>query len=138
MKNYFLTIAGIFGAMGVALGALGAHSLKAKMALGLITPEQLNGFDTAAKYQLFHALALTIVYFGNKEKNYKWLTVAAWMFIAGIVLFSGSLYLLTTRSLTGMEFLTFLGPVTPVGGLAFMGGWICLIVHSVKQKKSGI
>jgi len=136
MKNYFLTIAGIFGAMGVALGALGAHALKAKMILGLITPDQLNGFDTAAKYQLFHALALAIVYFGNKEKNFKWLNIAAWMFIVGIVLFSGSLYLLTTRNLTGMEFLTFLGPVTPLGGLALMGGWICLIVHSIKVKKT--
>ena len=135
MKNYFLTIAGIFGAMGVALGALGAHALKAKMALGLITPDQLNGFDTAARYQLYHSLALVIVYFANREKNYRWLNISAWMFILGIILFSGSLYLLTTRNLIGMPFLTFLGPVTPLGGLAFMGGWICLIVHSIKLKK---
>ncbi len=134
MKNYFLTIAGIFGAMGVALGALGAHALKAKMQLGLITADQLNGFDTAARYQLYHSLALAIVYFASKEKKHKWLTISAWMFIVGIVLFSGSLYLLTTRNLTGMEFLTFLGPVTPLGGLAFMGGWIALIVHSIKVK----
>ncbi len=135
MKNYFLTITGISGAMGVALGALGAHALKAKMLAGLITPEQLNGFDTAAKYQLFHTLALAVVYFANRDKNEKWLNVSAWMFIVGIVLFSGSLYLLTTRNLTGMEFLTFLGPVTPLGGLAFMGGWIAFIVHAFKSKK---
>lgn len=136
MKNYFLTIAGISGAMGVALGALGAHALKAKMQAGLITPDQWTGFDTAAKYQLFHSLALAIVYFGNREKNLKWLTIAAWMFIAGMVLFSGSLYLLTTRNLIGMPSLTFLGPVTPIGGLALMGGWICLIVQSVRLKKN--
>lgn len=120
--------------MGVALGALGAHALKAKMQLGLITPDQLNGFDTAARYQLYHSLALAIVYFAGRDKNYKWLAISAWMFIVGIILFSGSLYLLTTRNLTGMEFLTFLGPVTPLGGLAFMGGWIALIVHSIKVK----
>ncbi|HEY1038566.1 MAG TPA: DUF423 domain-containing protein [Bacteroidia bacterium] len=135
MKNYFLGIAGISGAMGVALGALGAHALKMKMQEGLITPDQWNGFDTAAKYQLFHSLALAIVYVANRDKNFKWLNAAAWMFIAGILLFSGSLYLLTTRNLIGMPSLTFLGPVTPIGGLALMGGWLCMAVQAFKLKK---
>ena len=136
MKNYFLTIAGISGAMGVALGALGAHLLKAKMQAGLMTADQLNGFDTAAKYQLFHSLAIAILFFGAKDGQAKWLRIGAIMFIAGIVLFSGSLYLLTTRNLIGMESLTFLGPVTPLGGLAFMGGWLCMVVHAFKHKKT--
>lgn len=135
MKNYFLTVAGIFGASGVALGALGAHFLKAKMQAGIITPEQLAGFDTAAKYQLFHSIALLLLFFVNKDKNLKWITVGANLFIIGILLFSGSLYLLTTRALTGMEFLTFLGPITPLGGIALIGGWVCLIIQSFKLKK---
>lgn len=132
LKNYFLTIAGFFGATGVALGAFGAHALKAKMQLGMITPEQLNAFDTASKYQLFHTIALAVLFFANKDKNLKWITVGANLFVIGIILFSGSLYLLTTRSLTGMEFLSFLGPVTPLGGLALMGGWLCLIVQAAQ------
>jgi uncharacterized membrane protein YgdD (TMEM256/DUF423 family) len=135
LKNYILGITGFLGASGVALGAFGAHTLKAKMQMGLITPDQLNGFDTAAKYQLFHTIALAALFFAAKDKNFRWLNIGAWFFIAGILLFSGSLYLLTTRSLTGMEFLTFLGPVTPFGGLVLMGGWICLIVQSFKFAK---
>lgn len=135
MKNYFLTVAGIFGATGVALGALGAHFLKAKMQAGIITADQLAGFDTAAKYQLFHSIALLIIFFANKDKNLKWLNVGANLFIIGIILFSGSLYILTTRSLTGLESVMFLGPITPLGGIALIGGWVCLVVQSFKLKK---
>jgi uncharacterized membrane protein YgdD (TMEM256/DUF423 family) len=135
MKKYFLTIAGILGATGVALGALGAHFLKTKMQAGLITADQLSGFETATKYQLFHALGLLFIFFINKDKNLKWFTVGANLFIIGIILFSGSLYLLTTRNLIGMDALRFLGPITPIGGVALIAGWICLIIQSVKSKK---
>jgi uncharacterized membrane protein YgdD (TMEM256/DUF423 family) len=135
LKNYFLTVAGIFGATGVALGALGAHFLKAKMQAGIITPEQLAGFDTAAKYQLFHSIALLVLFFSAKDSNSKWLTIGANLFIIGIILFSGSLYILTTRALTGLESFTFLGPITPLGGVALIGGWVCLVVQSFKLKK---
>lgn len=130
MKNYFLTIAGVFGAMGVGFGAFGAHILKAKLQQGLITLDQYNGFDTASKYQLFHSVALLMLFFATKDKKLRWINVGANLFVIGIILFSGSLYLLTTRSLTGMEFLTFLGPITPIGGVALIGGWICLAVQS--------
>lgn len=136
MKNYILAIAGFLGASGVALGAFGAHGLKAKMQMGLMTADQLNGFDTAAKYQLFHSILLIAVFFAAKDKQLRWLNRSAWLFIAGILLFSGSLYLLTTRSLTGMESLTFLGPVTPFGGLALMGGWLCLMMQAFKLGKT--
>jgi uncharacterized membrane protein YgdD (TMEM256/DUF423 family) len=136
LKNFILAIAAFFGASGVAMGAFGAHALKAKMQAGLMTADQLNGFDTAAKYQLFHAILVVAVFFAAKDKQLKWLNAGAWFFITGILLFSGSLYLLTTRSLTGMESLTFLGPVTPFGGLALMGGWICLMVQAFKWGKT--
>lgn len=136
MKNYFLTIAGLFGASGVALGALGAHFLKAKMQAGTITQEQLAGFDTATKYQLFHAIVLLLLFFINKDKKLKWLTISANLFIIGTILFSGSLYLLSTRSLTGLEHITFLGPITPLGGIALIGGWICIIIQSFNVTKN--
>ena len=90
-KNIFLFMAGLFGATGVAFGALGAHALKMKMEEGIITADQLSGFETATKYQLFHALALLLVYFMNKDKQFRLFTVAAYLFTTGIILFSGSL-----------------------------------------------
>ncbi|MFL5754355.1 MAG: DUF423 domain-containing protein [Bacteroidia bacterium] len=136
MKNYYLTITGILGASGVALGALGAHFLKNKMQSGLITTDQLSGFETGTKYQLFHALALLAIYFYNKDKNLKWLNRASVLFITGTLLFSGSLYLLTTRNLTGMEGLLYLGPITPLGGIALIAGWCCLIILAIQSKKT--
>lgn len=132
MKNYYLTIVGLFGAIGVGLGAFGAHFLKEKMKLGLITMDQYTGFDTATKYQLMHTIVMLTLFFINKDKNEKWINISIKLFILGITLFSGSLYLLTTRTLTGMEFLTFLGPVTPLGGVALIGGWICLVIQAFK------
>lgn len=135
MKNYYLAISGFFGASGVALGALGAHFLKAKMQLGIITADQLAGFDTAAKYQLFHAIVLIAIFFFNKDKNLKLFNLASVLFIVGILLFSGSIYLLSTRALTGLDSITVLGPITPIGGLAMIAGWMCIIIQSFKLNK---
>jgi uncharacterized membrane protein YgdD (TMEM256/DUF423 family) len=136
MKNTYLTLTGFFGATGVALGALGAHFLKAKMQAGLLTADQLAGFETGTKYQLFHALALFALFIFAKDKNSKLLRYAAILFIAGIILFSGSLYLLTTRNLVGMEGLRALGPVTPIGGVALIAGWICVMIYGIKSNKN--
>lgn len=126
---------GILGAIAVALGALGAHALKNQLPTGLITTDQLNGFDTAVKYQMYHTLAmLALVLLKQQFGNVKLLNIAYALFFWGIILFSGSLYLLCTRGLTGMEFLRFLGPITPLGGLLFIGGWLCLAL-SVMNKK---
>ena len=136
MKNYFLAIAAFLGASGVALGAFGAHFLKSKVQAGLMTPDQLSAFDTATKYQLFHALALLFLFFINQDKNLKWFNRSAKLFITGILLFSGSLYLLTTRNLTGIEALSFLGPITPIGGLFLMGGWIAIMIQAFRWSKT--
>jgi uncharacterized membrane protein YgdD (TMEM256/DUF423 family) len=136
MNKRYLTITGILGATGVALGALGAHFLKNKMQSGLITADQLSGFETGTKYQLFHAIVLLAIFFYNSNKNNKTLNIAANLFITGILLFSGSLYLLTTRNLFGMDGLRLLGPVTPIGGVALMAGWCWLIIYAIQTKKT--
>ena len=132
-KNNFI-IASFFGTTAVALGALGAHFLKSKMQAGIITADQFSGFDTATKYQLFHAIVLLIIAFLQTDKQQKWLNYARYSFISGILLFSFSIYLLSTRNLTGLENIRFLGPLTPIGGLFLMSGWVFLGVHGIKNK----
>lgn len=128
---------GLFGAISVALGALGAHALKNQIPSGLITPDQLNGFDTAVKYQMYHTLAMLLMVILNKELNNKFLKLAYHLFFWGIILFSGSLYFLCTRNLMGADWLKFLGPITPIGGILFVAGWLMLIVAvMIKAKKN--
>lgn len=116
MQTLFPGIGAIFAAFAVIFGAFGAHSLKDKL------PENLlNAFHTGVEYQMYHALALILVgvimYLQPDNSLLKW---GGYCFIAGILLFSGSLYGL---SLTGMKFF---GPITPLGGLAFIAGWLIL------------
>ena len=117
MDRNFLLFGAVFGFLGVAFGAFGAHALRARL-----SPDMLAVFETGVRYQMYHALALLLVA-AIIPRLGGWLVVAAgWLFTAGIVLFSGSLYLL---ALTGV---TVLGAVTPVGGLAFLAGWACLAI----------
>lgn len=125
---------GLLGAMVVGLGALGAHFLKSKLDTGLITPDQINGFDTAVKYQVYHVLAMLVIVVLKNSYPHKFLNIAYGAFLWGIILFSGSLYLLCTRNLLGAEWLKFLGPVTPVGGLCFVAGWLCLAFSAFQKK----
>jgi uncharacterized membrane protein YgdD (TMEM256/DUF423 family) len=132
LPRQFITI-GILGAIAVGLGALGAHALKNQLPGGLITPDQLNGFDTAVKYQMYHTLAMLLIVLLKKWYGNKFLNVAYHLFFWGIILFSGSLYFLCTRNLLGAEWLRFLGPVTPLGGICFVGGWLCLSFSAFKK-----
>lgn len=132
-SKQFFTV-GLLGALSVALGALGAHTLKNQLPGGLITLDQLDGFDKAARYQMYHVLAMLAVLLINKEDNYKLLKWAYRCFLIGIVLFSGSLYFLTTRNLIGIEGLKVLGPVTPLGGLFFIAGWLLLGLQGLKKR----
>ncbi len=115
MDRTFLLIGAVAGALGVGLGAFGAHGLR-----GRLTPEMLGVFETGVRYHLYHALALVATASLMGRVNGRLLAAAGWCFTAGIVLFSGSLYLL---ALTGV---TILGAITPLGGVAFIAGWICL------------
>lgn len=129
-----IIIAGISGAIAVALGALGAHWLKNQISGGLITADQVIGFDTGVKYQMYHTLSILLVVLLSRFLNSRYLKWSFNFFLAGIVLFSGSLYFLTTRNLYGADFLKALGPVTPLGGLCFIAGWLLLVIAAVKKK----
>lgn len=133
MKNPFLLIASLFGATGVGLGALGAHALKAKVQEGLMNTDQLAAWDTASKYQLFHALALLFVFFLYQSNPTKLVKLSGWLFSIGILFFSGSIYCLSTMGISGMNF-RFLGPVTPLGGILLIAAWLCLLAFSLKKR----
>lgn len=135
IQKQFITI-GLLGAISVSLGALGAHALKNQLPGGLITVDQLNGFDTAVKYQMYHTLAMFLVVILNKDLQNKFLTWAYRLFFWGIILFSGSLYFLCTRNLMGMDGLKVLGPITPIGGLLFVAGWVMLMFAALTKHKN--
>ena len=130
MHKKYLAIAAIFGGLAVALGAFGAHSLES------LTKDEriLHGFQTGVQYQMYHALALLgLAFLIEKftEARLKW---AANFFIAGIILFSGSLYLLTFLKIQGSTAIKFVGPITPLGGIFFIAGWLFLLLFAVKRK----
>lgn len=133
-KNKLILI-GLLGAIAVSLGALGAHFLKSKLETGLITLDQLNGFDTAVKYQMYHVIGMLLLVILNKLHPNKFFDRAYALFLLGIILFSGSLYFLCTRNLLGAEWLKFLGPITPLGGICFVLGWLCLCLAMLKTDK---
>ena len=121
MGRVHLSLAAFFGFTGVALGAFAAHGLK-----GRLTAAHLEVFQTGVHYQQLHALALLAVALLAARGSSRYLTVAALVFSLGIVLFSGSLYLMT---LAGLK----LGPVTPLGGVLFLVGWACLGLHAWRR-----
>jgi uncharacterized membrane protein YgdD (TMEM256/DUF423 family) len=128
MQKLFLSLGGSFAALGVILGAFGAHALKEKLA-----PEQLQVFETGVRYEMYHAFALVVVALLYDKFNQQYLNYSGYLFIAGILFFSGSLYLLASKNLLGIESWGFLGPITPLGGLCFISGWIFLVVSVFKN-----
>ena len=110
----------LLGFLGVAFGAFGAHGLRTRL-----SAEMLAVFETAVRYQMYHAFALLIVAAAiGRIGDARLLSVAGWVFFAGVLLFSGSLYAL---ALTGVGML---GAVTPIGGVLFLIGWACLIAFA--------
>jgi len=115
MERTFFALGALFAGLAVAAGAFGAHGLK-----GRLGPDMLAVFETAARYQMYHALGLIAVGWAAGRWPSPAVIVAGWCMVAGIVVFSGSLYVL---SVTGIRWL---GAITPLGGLAFMVGWLAL------------
>lgn len=116
MERTFFILASILGGLAVALGAFGAHALKARL-----SPDMLQIFETGVRYHFYHALALGLVVVAMQywpKTNLP--TIAGWVFVVGIVIFSGSLYILSTSGVRWW------GAITPIGGVAFIAGWACL------------
>jgi len=128
-KNYFL-LAAVLGAIAVATGAFGAHGLQK-----ITTDEKiLHGYHTAVQYQVYHVLALLIAAAVADKLSAKFFRWSALCFTGGILLFSGSLYLLTYLKIQGSTAAKAVGPITPLGGLFFIAGWILLGIAAIKQK----
>jgi uncharacterized membrane protein YgdD (TMEM256/DUF423 family) len=122
MDRTFLLIGALLGFLGVAFGAFGAHAVKTRL-----SPEMLSVFETGVRYQMYHAFAVLVVAAAiGHIGGARLLAISGWAFFAGTVLFSGSLYLL---ALTGVGIL---GAVTPIGGLLFLVGWICLALFGLR------
>ena len=125
MSRIFLAIAAIFGALSVGAGAFATHALRERL-----SERSLEIFETAARYQMYHALALILValLISREEFTQPLFVVAGWSFIIGILIFSGSLYAL---SLTNVKVL---GAITPLGGAAFIAGWSALAIAAFSFK----
>jgi len=118
MERLFFALAALFGGLGVGLGAFGAHAIRGRVAESL-----LANFETGVRYHFYHALALGLVVIAIQRWPSSSLPViAGWLFVVGILIFSGSLYIMT---FTGLRWL---GAITPIGGVSLIAGWICLLL----------
>ena len=117
MDRVFAALGSVSALVAVAAGAFGAHALRTRLA-----PEALAAFETGVRYQMYHALALLFVAWAATRWPAEPVRAAGWLFAAGTVVFSGSLYALGLTGVRGF------GAVTPLGGLAFLAGWLALAV----------
>ncbi|RZK63904.1 MAG: DUF423 domain-containing protein [Pedobacter sp.] len=128
MNKRIILTASFFGVVAVLLGAFGAHGLKA-----VIDQPSIDIWQKGVEYQFYHTFALLYLSTFARYRN-KLINIAYFCFTFGIVLFSGSLYLLATRSILKLDFINLIGPITPIGGLLFVLGWIMLFFAAFKDK----
>ena len=128
MQKIFLILGAILAGLGVALGAFGAHGLKK-----IVPPETVASYQTGVQYQMYHAFALLIVVILSKRLSRSLINWSGAFFILGIVLFSGSLYLLASLKAMNKVGVSGIGIITPIGGLMFLAGWIFLVVAIMKK-----
>jgi uncharacterized membrane protein YgdD (TMEM256/DUF423 family) len=126
VERPLILAAGLNGLLAVALGAFGAHGLKTMLAGTADAAQRLEWWETAARYQMSHALALGLLAWLASRVAWGGIAVGGWAFVAGIVLFSGSLYAMT---LTGVRAL---GAVTPVGGVGLLVGWLVIVLAALR------
>ncbi len=122
MSNLFFALGSGFSLLAVAFGAFGAHALRTKL-----PAEMLDTFEVAVRYQMYHGLGLIATAWAQSQWQSQLIIASGWAFCAGILVFSGSLYVL---SLTGIRWL---GAITPLGGVAFIAGWICLFIGALRH-----
>lgn len=125
-----LQIAAVILLLAVVLGAFGAHGLEARL-----TSEQLATFETGVRYQFYHGFAILFAVLLQAHLSHTWIRTASWLFLVGILLFSGSIYLLACREILGIASWTWLGPITPLGGTFFIVGWTLLLLGIGKAKQ---
>jgi uncharacterized membrane protein YgdD (TMEM256/DUF423 family) len=127
LDKRIVVTASILGAFTIAIGAFGAHGLKQ-----LVDAEVITSFETGVRYQMFHVIVLLVIGFAGpiSASTKKWVF---WFFIFGIILFSGSIYILALKEILRFD-VKFLGPVTPLGGLSFIIGWLGLGYGLLKLK----
>ena len=122
MLRLFFALGSGFALIAVITGAFAAHTLKSRL-----SPDMFQVFEVAVRYQMYHALGLVAVAWAASQWSSQLITASGWLFVAGIVIFSGSLYIL---SLTGVRWL---GAITPIGGVAFIVGWGCLLWAAIRS-----
>jgi uncharacterized membrane protein YgdD (TMEM256/DUF423 family) len=127
VERLFLALAGLNGFLGVMLGAFGAHGLRNSLASAPDGVRRLEVWETGAHYQLVHAVALGVIAALASRFQSQALPIAGYLFQVGIVLFSGSLYVITLTGIRGF------GAITPIGGLCFLAGWLSAIIAAFKQ-----
>jgi uncharacterized membrane protein YgdD (TMEM256/DUF423 family) len=127
MHKYYISIACFLAALTVVLGAFGAHALKT-----LVPENALTIYDTAVRYQFYHVLALALTGIIYKTHTNSYIKNAGIFFLIGILFFSGSLYLLTYKAAIGSDGFRWAGPITPIGGLFLIIGWILLGIGTKK------
>lgn len=123
MHKTFILISAVLGAVSVALGAFGAHALKETL-----PPQSLTTFETSVRYQFYHLFAIALCGILFKDHPVSLINTAGWLFVAGIILFCGSLYLLVS-----FPSLRWMGAITPLGGLCFIAGWLLLAAGVFKR-----
>jgi uncharacterized membrane protein YgdD (TMEM256/DUF423 family) len=128
MHRTYLILGSLFAGIAVMLGAFGAHGLKK-----LVAPETVATFQTGVQYQMYHAFALLIIGILYERLPHALLQWAGILFISGIVLFSGSLYLLVALKAAQKTGLGPVGIITPVGGLLFIAGWVLVVMALLKR-----
>ncbi|MDZ4666395.1 MAG: DUF423 domain-containing protein [bacterium] len=123
----------LIAAIGVILGAFGTHVLKE-----FIGESELNTFDIGVRYQMIHALAIIVLSLGHRKFDESKLDIALGLFVTGIVIFSGSLYMLATRNIWGNDSFRIIGAITPLGGIAFISGWLLLFFKGFKPEEKQV
>jgi uncharacterized membrane protein YgdD (TMEM256/DUF423 family) len=128
MHKRFITTGALLGAIAVALGAFGAHGLKK-----IVPAETVQTFQTGVQYQMYHALALLLTGLLYEKCFQKFARIAGVLFLIGVILFSGSLYLLTAGKAAEIASFDRSGIITPFGGIAFIAGWLFLFLAAMKK-----
>lgn len=130
INKLFLQIGCLFALFGVVFGAFGAHALQSRLSI-----DRLATFETGVRYQMYHAIALILVaILAAFIKEQRLINLAGWLFTIGIILFSGSIYLLACRELIGLTTWRWLGPLTPIGGTCLIIAWGLLFYTATKIK----